>query len=146
MPIRTPQVPLLREPSTAVVQVCCGTVIWLRPSRLILVYLVTLRLPSIKTPRLYISKPLSAARGQNLTRTAIIFVCVDAFIQALTAKHEMLTLLPVTRSRTYDTPITGLVTVSTAIILAGSSSWSSYLNLGGLRWLLHLVPIVQTSH
>ena len=28
MPTRTPQFSLLRKPSTAVVQVCCGTVIW----------------------------------------------------------------------------------------------------------------------
>ena len=90
----------------------------------VLVYLVTLRLPLIETPRPNISQPLSAARGHNSTRTAIIFVCVDSFIQVLTAKYGMLTLPSVTRSHARDIHITGLVTASAAIILAGFSSRS----------------------
>ncbi len=92
MPIRTSQVPLLQEPSTAVVQVCCGTVISSRPSHLsISRHSPT---PSIETLHLYINEPLSAARDHNSIRTAIIFVCVDSFIQALAAKHGVFNLLP----------------------------------------------------
>ena len=98
IPIRTPQFSLLQEPSTVVVQVCCRTVIWVALVTSS-VYLVTLQLPSIETPRPYISEPHSAVRGHNSTQTAIIFVCVDSFIQVLTAKHGMLTLVPVTRSQ-----------------------------------------------
>ena len=128
--LRTPQFCLLQEHSTEVVQVCCRTVIWGRRAGHVLVYLFfTLWLPSTETPHLYISKPHSVARGHNSTRTAIIFVCVDSFIQALAAKHRMLTLLPITRSHARDVHITDLVTASAAIILAGSSSRSLYLTL-----------------
>ncbi len=89
-------------------------------------YLLTLRLPSIETPHLYISEHLSAARGHNSTRTAIIFACIDSFIQALRAEHGMLTPLPVTCSHANDIHITDLVTASAAIILAGSFSRSCY--------------------
>ncbi len=120
MPIRTSQVPLLQEPSTAVVQVCCGTVISSRPSHLIIVYLVTPRFPSIETLHLYISEPLSAARDHYSTRTTIIFVCVDSSIQALAAKHAVFNLLPVTCPHAHNMHITGLVTASATIVLAGS--------------------------
>ncbi len=128
MPICTPQFSLLQEPSTVVVQVCCGAVIWVS-SVTSLVYLVILRLPSIETPRPYISEPLSAARGHNSTQTAIIVVCVNSFIQALTGKQWVLTLLPVTCSQAHYIHITGLVTASAVIIVAGFFSKSGYLTL-----------------
>ena len=106
MPIRTLQFSLLQESSTAVVQVCCGTVIWGLHVGHVLVHLFfTLRLPSIETLHLYISKPLSAIWGLNSTPTAIIVICVDSYIQALTAKHEMLTLIPITRSHAHTLTI-----------------------------------------
>ena len=145
MPVRTPQFSLLRKPSTVVVQVCCETVIWCHVGHVLVCLFLTLRLPSIETLHLYISEPLSAARGHNATRTAVIFICADSFIQALTAKHRMFTLLPVTRLHAHEIHVTGLVTDSAVIILVGSSSRSGYLNPGSVRWSPHLVPIVQTS-
>ena len=51
LPIRSPQVPLLRGPSTVVVQVCCRTVILSRPSRHNLpLYSLSLWLPVSKDP------------------------------------------------------------------------------------------------
>ncbi len=43
--------------------------------------------------------PFGAARNHNPTRTAIIFVCVDSFIQVLTDKHRMPNPSPITHSR-----------------------------------------------
>ncbi len=110
----------------------------------VLVYLFfTLRLPSIETLHLYISEPLSAARGHNSTRTAIILICVDSFIQAMTAKQAMLTLSPVTHSR--NTPHKFGHSLSSYI-----SGWllqqERLSNPGGLRGSPHLVLIFHTSH
>ena len=61
---------------------------------------------------------------ETKTPTAVIFVCVDSFIQALTAKHRMLNPSPAHAMRH-----TVLVTASAARYLAGSSSRSGYLTL-----------------
>ena len=95
MPMRIPQFSLLREPSTAVVQVCCGTVICGRRVGHVSVYLFTLRFPSIETP-------ISASPSllpKTITQPELQSSSFALFIQALTAKHGMLTLPPVTRSR-----------------------------------------------
>ena len=140
-----PQFPLLREPSTAVVQVCCGTVICSRLVAHVLVYLLTHRLPSIETPHLHISEPLLAAQGHNSTRTAVIFVCVNSFIQALTAKHRMLSAIRhmLTRSRyTHN----GSGHSRSSYVSVWLLQQERLSNSGGLRWWPHLVPIVHTSH
>ncbi len=73
LPIRTPQAPLLQEPSTAVVQVCCGTVISSHPSHHSLsLYSLSLSL-SLSLP--------STTQSQNLSQTTIISFYADSFIQ-----------------------------------------------------------------
>ncbi len=127
-----PQFSLLQEPSTAVVQVCCGSVIWGRRVGHVLVYLLLHSpTPLNRDPTsLYQRAPSRLPEVPNSSRTAIIFVCVDSFVQVLTPKHRMLTMLPVTPSHAHDIHITGLVTASAAIFLAGSSSRScSYVTL-----------------
>ena len=128
MPTCVPQFSLLLEPSTAVVRVCCGTVI---RGRLDGRWSVSSLSDSPQQrPRISVSaSPFSAARGHNSTRTAIIFVCVDSFIQALSTKHMILTPSPVTRSHAHELHLTSLVTASAARYLAGSSSRSGYLTL-----------------
>ncbi len=89
--------------------------------------------------------PFGAALNHNPTRTAIIFICVDSFIQLLTAKHQMLIPSLVQRSHADDTthssghslssPVTGWLL---------QREWLS--NPGGLRWSPHLLPISRTQH
>ncbi len=95
-----PAVSLTSEPSTALFRVCCGTVILGR-----LVGHVNQSICSFpgslqQRPRVPVSEgPFGAALNHNPTRTAVIFVCADSFIQVLTAKHRTLNPSPVTRSR-----------------------------------------------
>ncbi len=100
MPTCMPQFSLLLEPSTAVVRVCCGTVIRGRLVGHVLWSVSSLSDSPQQRPRVSVSaSPFSAARRHNPTRTAIIFVCVDSFIQALTAEV-------VASPRTYSSHIT----------------------------------------
>ena len=130
LPTCTPQFSLPLEPSAAVFRVSCGTVI---RGRLVgHVYQSIYSFPGSPQQRPHISVsagPFWAARNHNPTRTVVIFVCVDSFIQVLTAKHRMLNLSPITCSHAHDIHLTVLVMASAARYLAGSSSRSGYLTL-----------------
>ncbi len=129
------------EPSTAVFEVCCGTVI-LQSSRVYSLSLGSLQ----QRPRISVSPdPFGAARTHNSTRTAIILVCVDSFIRLLTAKHAMVTPSIVPRSHAHDITHSsgyGLSSPVTVWLL----QQERLSNPGGLRWSPHLLPISHTHH
>ncbi len=137
---------LLREPSTVVFRVCCGTVFCGHLVGHIYRCIYSLSGSSQQRPHISVSAgPFSAAQNHNSTQTASIFVCGDSFIQALTAKHRMSIPSPVTRSHARYT------------IHSSGHGLSSYVsgwllqqerlsNPGGLRWSPQLVPIAHTSH
>ena len=132
MPPCTPQFSLLLEPSTAVFRVCCGTLI--RGCLVGHIYQSIYSFPGSPQQRPCISVsagPFGTALNHDPIQTAVIFVCIDSFIQALTAKHKM--LIP---SHTHAMRHTVLVTASAARLS----------NPGDLRWSPHLVPISHTSH
>ncbi len=140
-----PTVFLTPEPSTAVFRVCCGTMISRssRRSCLTVCLLVSLH------QRLRISVsvgPFRAARNHNPTRTAIIFICVDSFIQALTAKHGMPNPSPTTRSYAHVPHLIVLVIASAAWYSGWLFQQERLSNPGGLRWSPHLMPIYHISH
>ena len=100
MPACTPQFSLLLEPSTAVFWVHCRTVVCGRLVGHVCCSIYPLSGSPQQRPCVSISAgPFSAARNHNPTRTASIFICVDSYIQALTAKHRILTPSPVARSQ-----------------------------------------------
>ena len=87
LPVRTPQSPLLQEPSTAMGQVLCESVI--RLIRRVLVYRSNspqLRLRALTSP----SSIVHSWPYPN--HTTIIPVCVDSFIQVVASWTMMLTL------------------------------------------------------
>ena len=141
MPTCIPQFSLLLEPCTVVFKICCGTVI--RGHLVSHVYRSIYSLSGSPQQRPRVSAlvgPFWAARNHNPTRTASIFVWVDSFIQALTAKHGMLT--PSTARHTTHSSGHGLSSyVSDWLLQQERQS-----NPGGLKWSPHFVPIVHTSH
>ncbi len=104
MPMCILQFSIVLEPSTVVFRVCCGTAIHGRLVGHAYRSIYSLTGSPQQRPHLSISEgPFWAARSHNSTRTVIIFICVDSFIQALTAKHRMLIPSPVIYSHAHCT-------------------------------------------